>query len=793
MSDPTNGGRNLPIKFFEKRSGADERLTEGGGNDQPPKWVLEGDELRQKSTSLIFNVHSSKSKIEQKLKKHNHIPAVLKAKVADLALAKSHRSEFANFFFSNKQDRLIGFSENQELLIRIDTIAQLNEITAKLNHAEKNAKIISGLESIEAFDATIETEQLQQMEEGTKIVLRVQLFDYKNPQINAIALEEFKKIIIQYPSLSYVKAVKYTESLQIHRVHADDLKALEEIEDFNALFSIEPMPRLEVVDDDFFSEEAIQIPLPDENTTYPIVGILDSGIADVLKPWVVGKRHTNYPPSYLNLDHGTFVAGIVAFGDLIEEQELTNFQGCKFIDCAIYPDRTKETIYEDDLISNTREAIEKHSEHIKIWNMSLGMGYEAKHSEFSKLGIALDSIQDENDVLIIKSAGNCRNFIEGKPNSRIAGGADSVRALTVGSIALSKAPHDIAEKDFLSPFSRIGPGPANIIKPDLVHYGGNAGIRNGKVVPSGVSSLSQNGLKITKIGTSFSTPRVTSIAADLDHKLKEDFDPLLLKALLLHSSKYPGETDLAIGDKLNYLGFGLPASATDILFNDPNEITLIIRDTLNKGEFTEILDFPFPQSLVDQDHYYGQIIVTLVSHPVLLEGQGPEYCQSNIEVKLGTYDQKKKRDLSKRTIRNELGRDGGENLLRAGRFSRKKPRGANLTFANTERMLVQYGDKFYPNKKYAIDLSELTPGNKKHAHSSKSWYLKIEGLYRDFSERTAEYNKEDLSQEYCVVITIRDPLKRYPVYTDVTRLLDTNNFVHRNIQIDQNINIEGNN
>lgn len=30
----------------------------------------------------------------------------------------------------------------------------------------------------------------------------------------------------------------------------------------------------------------------------------------------------------------------------------------------------------------------------------------------------------------------------------------------------------------------------------------------------------------------------------------------------------------------------------------------------------------------------------------------------------------------------------------------------------TERMLIDYGDKFYPIKKYAVDLTEMTPANK---------------------------------------------------------------------------------
>ena len=57
--------------------------------------------------------------------------------------------------------------------------------------------------------------------------------------------------------------------------------------------------------------------------------------------------------------------------------------------------------------------------------------------------MALDNIQDENNVLIIKSAGNCNNFAKGLPKSRISKTADSVRSLVVGSIAETQGEHDM--------------------------------------------------------------------------------------------------------------------------------------------------------------------------------------------------------------------------------------------------------------------------------------------------------------------------------------------------------------
>lgn len=124
--------------------------------------------------------------------------------------------------------------------------------------------------------------------------------------------------------------------------------------------------------------------------------------------------------------------------------------------------------------------------------------------------------------------------------------------------------------------------------------------------------------------------------------------------LVIHSAHYPAEMKMEIGDKLKYAGFGLPASSNKILYNDKYETTLILQDTLEKGHFIEILDFPYPQSMVDENGYlYGNIQVTLVSKPMLNASQGAEYCQSNIKVMFGTYDSKTLRDTSKRNIKNQ--------------------------------------------------------------------------------------------------------------------------------------------
>ena len=122
----------------------------------------------------------------------------------------------------------------------------------------------------------------------------------------------------------------------------------------------------------------------------------------------------------------------------------------------MFPDTKKEGLEEDDLIANIKEAIEQNHEQVKIWNLSISITRPVVNSKFSDLAIALDDLQGKFNVLICKSAGNCSNFLSGRPKGRIHEGADSVRSLVVGSIAHKKSPDDFSEIDNPSPFSWTG-------------------------------------------------------------------------------------------------------------------------------------------------------------------------------------------------------------------------------------------------------------------------------------------------------------------------------------------------
>jgi hypothetical protein len=779
--------KNLPVKLFQKRQKVDDRRVEGGGSKTIPKWQLDGEELQERANSLLEPLSELDTFFENRDKTRSFIPATLRVDIDDNAIAKSHRQDIQKLFNGQfSKNNIIGFIDSNSAIVKVDSIEDSKVIKKNINNYHRNPKAISAVETIEIFEPFIADIEENKKNETVKI----SLIDFLNYEINNAVKISFEKYCKQ-KSIDVVEA-NYSSGLIIYKIKNATKAQLDSISDFEALESITFMPKYSVGMDLLNSGQDIEVKEPIKDEEYPIIGVLDSGIAknQYLSPWLLDRNFSSYPEDLVNPTHGSCVSSIIIYGDDLEGENWTGNSGCKLFDATVFPDETKESIDEDELIANIREAIKKNSD-IKIWNLSLGTKSEADLNDFSDFGKALDDIQISNEVIICKSTGNCRNFERGFPKSRIARSGDSIRSLVVGSIAHSKNGNDIADVNHPSPFTRIGPGPANSIKPDLVSYGGNAGMNGGRRVENGVKAIAPDGSPVKIIGTSFSTPRVTSLLSELNFKVREKFNPTLLKALAIHSAKYPFGVNFPINEKVNQMGFGIASSADEIIYNDPHEITLILQENINKGEFIEILDFPFPESLIDDEgHFYGEVKVTLVAQPVLREKQGAEYCQSNLDLMFGTYENIKDRDTTKSNILNPFGPDDTQNVLLDSNYKSAYIKDTESDYAR-ERVLLNYGKKYQPVKKYSVNLSEMKDARQRDSlASNRKWYAKIKGTYRDFAETRSKEDGEVLNQDFTLVVTIRDTKGQHQVYNEVSRLLADRNFLHSNIKLREEIRID---
>lgn len=175
-------------------------------------------------------------------------------------------------------------------------------------------------------------------------------------------------------------------------------------------------------------------------------------------------------------------------------------------------------------------------------------------------------------------------------------------------------------------------------------------------------------------------------------------------------------------------------------------------------------------------------------NPVINAGQGCEYCQSQVDVLLETYDHVEHVQLGEGMMRNEsrTSKDA-VNVLKASIYCSKA---FKKEFAE-ERMLIEQGDKYQPIKKYYVDLSKMTDTNRRKAlGENRKWALKLTGLYRDAAVQALERDGEVLSQDVVVVVTIKDPRHRGTIYTECLDLLEQRGYVHNDINIHNDIRVD---
>ncbi len=234
-------------------------------------------------------------------------------------------------------------------------------------------------------------------------------------------------------------------------------------------------------------------------------------------------------------------------------------------------------------------------------------------------------------------------------SARIANPAQSLQALTVGSICYG----DFTEGNWRtfgredghpSAFSRSGPGIWNVIKPEVVEYGGDdshtsnapVDVRNG-----GISAACPELVRSTMfppgpayerddVGTSFAAPKVARIAATLQTILPEE-PTLLYRALIVQSARWPewAETLLAqfrqttdydqrqalierVSRIIRCIGYGLP-DITRATANTDHRTTFITKGQVSiRAREAHIYQVPIPHELRGPgDEFDIRIEVTL--------------------------------------------------------------------------------------------------------------------------------------------------------------------------------------
>ncbi len=230
-----------------------------------------------------------------------------------------------------------------------------------------------------------------------------------------------------------------------------------------------------------YLKASIELPIDTEND-YPVVGIVDTGVADLksLKEWKAGGVDF-VTSNEQDRSHGTFIAGLISGGQLMNSEiKSLSEVPCKFYDLDLYPTNMNEfsanyprgfVDFLRQLDAEVQEAV-KHG--VRVFNMSLSLLTLIDDDSYSFYASMIDDICDSNDVIFVLPAGNLTQQLmrDDWPEShsevlsmlakyryqgkdRILQPCESIRSISVGALDASLKHKSLKP----SRYTRRGPGP----------------------------------------------------------------------------------------------------------------------------------------------------------------------------------------------------------------------------------------------------------------------------------------------------------------------------------------------
>lgn len=405
-----------------------------------------------------------------------------------------------------------------------------------------------------------------------------------------------------------------------------------------------------------FGDEELNVIEPD--TSAPIVCVIDSGVQEehkYLAPAIVAVDSVSLIPQNTivadevdNGGHGTRVAGA-----LLYPQSVPNFGDYK-LPCWIRNFRVLDennsmpkALYPPIAISSAvKTYFGPDRKKTKIYNHSIGTRKACELKHMSAWAAEIDSQSYNNDILFIQAAGNIPEEIISaywqygapypdyfdKEHCRISDPAQSLQALTVGSVSSCNYETDdkiaLGNKDEISSFSRSGPGIWDVIKPEVVEYGGTH-VWNKDSTPPQLTTPSDVCPELIRkspegpayardtIGTSFSAPKVSYIASQIQKNLP-DSPALLYRALIAQSARWPQLHNTMTKNQcvstLRHIGYGIP-NIDRATHNDEYRITLITPDLMEIGaNEAHVFKIPIPEELSSVGEDFDVLVEITLSY-----------------------------------------------------------------------------------------------------------------------------------------------------------------------------------
>ena len=757
----------LPIKLVLPKQYTERKVPGGGAAPTPFRTVD-----RAYRTHLYNQVTAVGESLGSQMSQVGSIP--LRARLHPKAMAKSHRPER---LFNVETCPIIGAGKLGELYLK-GTERGLKRLGTLIRRGDSDRVIkeLSGIEAIEPITPDFRRGNvsvkrlLQASPRGERgFLTRVRLFDYGQDKDRLSLVEDFEKSC-RKQRLRFGKG-GYSEPGLSYEVECRTVNDVDALSRVVGIRSISGMPLMRTIRLRSLNPSPLPKNVPhaaDFTGDFPVVVVVDTGISSVvpaLGSWVIG-RESYVPPEYQNDRHGTFVAGLISLGSLLNPQIAgIGRDPVAVFDMQVIPNDDPshgevDSLTESEFLQSLDTALRIYANRYKVWNLSLGTNEVCSLNEFSALAVELDDLQERYRVTFVISAGNYTSvplldYPRTDPQletGRITSPADSVLGVTVGSVSHIDYKRKGPKEHHPSAFSRHGAGPNHIIKPDLVHYGGSCSIDGAH--QSGVRSISR-AATAEDLGTSFAAPLVSRTLAQIYHQVTPTPSPVLARALLTHHARDPRTQERVPDLEENYFGFGLPAPVPYCLECSPHLSTLVFEDVLRPGYFLEWDDFPYPTSLRKNGRYFGRIWMTVAFAPARSARWGTEYCETHIEAHLGVYY-------------NQTSRTTGNVSSKFRGLVPPEHRNPGILY---ESYQVEKLRKWAPVRTYYGDL-----GSK--GERGERWRLMVKLLTRH------GIDGEDTSkpQPFALILTIADPEQTVNVYDEMAQIV-RNRFQAENLTL----------
>lgn len=407
-------------------------------------------------------------------------------------------------------------------------------------------------------------------------------------------------------------------------------------------------------DNDFI--DAIRIEAPTQSD--PSICIIDSGIQEehkYLAPAIIAPESISLLPKNASVNdevsgggHGTRVTGAVLYPQEIPTNGTYSLP-CWIRNLRILDENNciPEELYPPNTISFAVKRYYSDSQvPTKIFNHSIGSRKSCEMKHMTPWAAEIDSQSYNNDILFVQAAGNISadiisaywqagypypNYLD-RELCRISNPSQSLQALTVGSVSSI----DYETDDFIalggrmevSSFSRSGPGIWDVVKPEVVEFGGTHVLNKGsnppqlttrsEVCPELIRKSPEGpAYACDEIGTSFSAPKVTYIASQIE-KVLPDSPALLYRALIAQSAHWPKRIDeinkTECISTLRHIGYGIP-DVERATHNNEYRITLVTPTLLELADNeAHIFKVPIPEELSTVGEDYDILVEITLSY-----------------------------------------------------------------------------------------------------------------------------------------------------------------------------------